>query len=631
MGRRWVEAGSARALATYHGVHAHPRRHPQRGDRGPRGPRQDHAGRRDALAVRRLPSEPGGGRTRHGLDRPRAREGHHDPGEEHRRPPRRSEDQHHRHAGARGLRRRGRTRAHDGGRRPAAGRRLRGAVAADAVRPAQVARVAPAGDPGREQDRPTRRAHDGGRGRGLPAVPGPRRRRAPDRVPDPVRRRARGPMRSDPVRSARGSRTAVRRAPPPHPRALLRDGPPPAGARDQPRRLALRREARALSRAQRHDPPGSGGRVVPLRRVHRARQGRRALRHRRARSRRGRGGRARRDRRGRRHRRDHDRGDARRSRRPAPAPGHPRGRAVPVDDDRHQHLAAVGQGRDQAHRAPGEVAVGSGSGRQRVDPRPRRRPPRPLGGAGPRRAAARGAGRGDAPGGVRAHGRQAAGRHARDRRHAARTRRARGDRRARGVPRRDHTAARPPKGAAGEHGEPRHRVDPHGAPGPRARSHRVPDRVPHRDARHGAAPPRVRGVRAVARRPPNTADRFPRRRPGGRLHDVHPAHAPGARIDVRRARRGRVRGDDRRGERPRRGHRREPDEGEEAHQHAAGELGGVHAPDPQTGARPRAGARVHPGGRVRRGDAAQRTPAQGGAPAAGTREGRSTRPPGRSS
>ena len=46
--------------------------------------------------------------------------------------------------------------------------------------------------------------------------------------------------------------------------------------------------------------------------------------------------------------------------------------------------------------ASGEGSTGSGGHRQRVDPRPRRRPPRPLGGPGPRRAPARGPGRGDA-------------------------------------------------------------------------------------------------------------------------------------------------------------------------------------------------------------------------------------------
>ena len=89
------------------------------------------------------------------------------------------------------------------------------------------------------------------------------------------------------------------------------------------------------------------------------------------------------------------------------------------------------------------------------------------------------------------------------------------------------------------------------------------------------------------------------------LHDgVRAAHAPGAGIDVRRTGRGRLRGHDRRRERALRGHRRQPDEGEEAHEHARVHVGAVHPPDPQTSARARAGARVHPRGRVRRGDPA---------------------------
>ena len=87
------------------------------------------------------------------------------------------EDQHHRHPGPRRLRRRGRARADDGRRRPPARRRQRGAAAADAVRAAQGARGAPAGDPRREQGRPAGRAGRGGRQRGLRAVPRPRCRR----------------------------------------------------------------------------------------------------------------------------------------------------------------------------------------------------------------------------------------------------------------------------------------------------------------------------------------------------------------------------------------------------------------------------------------------------------------------
>ena len=85
-------------------------------------------------------------RARDGLQRPGAREGHHDPREEHRgaAPRRRTaatrHDQHHRHPRPRRLRRRGRARPVDGRRRRAARRRLRGPAAADPLRAAQGAR-----------------------------------------------------------------------------------------------------------------------------------------------------------------------------------------------------------------------------------------------------------------------------------------------------------------------------------------------------------------------------------------------------------------------------------------------------------------------------------------------------------
>ena len=103
----------------------------------------------------------------------------------------------------------------------------------------------------------------------------------------------------------------------------------------------------------------------------------------------GRGGLGGRDHRRRRDRRGDDRRDARRPRRPAPAAGHHRRRAVAVGDHRHQHLAAGRPGRHQAHRAPDPRAPGRRAGRQRLAARARHRPPRGLGGPGPRRAAAR--------------------------------------------------------------------------------------------------------------------------------------------------------------------------------------------------------------------------------------------------
>ena len=65
----------------------------------------------------------------------------------------RREDQHRRHAGPRGFRRRSRTRFEDGRRRDAAGRCRRRLFAANAVRAAQSARSAAAGDRRRQQDR----------------------------------------------------------------------------------------------------------------------------------------------------------------------------------------------------------------------------------------------------------------------------------------------------------------------------------------------------------------------------------------------------------------------------------------------------------------------------------------------
>ena len=172
------------------GLHARALGFAQRRDHRPRRPRQDHAGRRPALAVRRVPRQPGRQRAGHGLERPRAREGHHDPRQEHGGPLRRRDPQHRRHARSRRLRRRGRARARDGRRCAAARRRERGPAPADALRAAQDARGAPSRDPRGQQGRPARRAHRGGRRRGVRALHRSRRRRAPDRVPDRLHERA---------------------------------------------------------------------------------------------------------------------------------------------------------------------------------------------------------------------------------------------------------------------------------------------------------------------------------------------------------------------------------------------------------------------------------------------------------
>ena len=154
-------------------------------------------------------AQPGRQRARARLDGPRAREGDHDPRQEHGLPLRRDEDQHRRHAGSCRLRRRGRARADDGRRRAPARRRERGAAAADPLRAAQGARGEAAGDPRRQQGRPAGRADRGGRERGLRALPRPRRRREPDRVPDRLHECAR---RAAPASSRKRSPTTCSRS-----------------------------------------------------------------------------------------------------------------------------------------------------------------------------------------------------------------------------------------------------------------------------------------------------------------------------------------------------------------------------------------------------------------------------------
>ncbi len=229
----------------------------------------------------------------HGLDGPRAREGDHDPRQEHRRPARRHQDQHRRHAGPRRLRGRGRARADDGRRRPPARRRERGAAAADALRPAQGARGAAAGRARRQQGRPARRPRRRGRRRGLRALPRPRRRRVADRVPDRLLQRARRARRALAGRARRRPDAALRGAARRGARTRLRSRAPAAGARHEPRRLALRRPARALPDPPRSPPQGPADRLVPRRRDDRDGEGDRALRDRGARARPRRGGRAR--------------------------------------------------------------------------------------------------------------------------------------------------------------------------------------------------------------------------------------------------------------------------------------------------------------------------------------------------
>ena len=253
---------------------------------------------------------------------------------------------------------------------------------------------------------------------------------------------------------------------------------------------------------------------------------------------------------------------------PRAAAAHHGGRARHLDDDRHEHLAAggAGQGRE-GHRATGQGPPRPGAGRQRVAADPPDRAPRHVGGAGPRRARAGDPGRADAPGGLRADRRQAAGRDPGGRRPAVRAGGTAHDRRTGGLPRRHHPTAGHPQGPHGAAGQPRHGLDPDGVAGAGARPHRIPDGVPHRDPRYGDPAPRLRVVRAVVRRPPYPPHRVARRRPGRPRHVVRDVQPAGARLAVRGAHHRGVRGNDRRGELPSRRHGREHHQGEEAHQH----------------------------------------------------------------
>ena len=229
----------------------------------------------------------------------------------------------------------------------------------------------------------------------------------------------------------------------------------------------------------------------------------------------GAGGGARRHHRRRRHPRDHHRRDARRHREPGRAARHHGRRAVDLHDHRHQHLAARGPQRHEAHRQPGQAAARGGADRQRVDPHAADRASRHLGDPGPWRAAARDPRRAHAPRGLRAHRGQAAGRHAHHRRQGQRADGAPVRRHPRGLPRRRDPAHGAAQGAHGADGQPRHRLGADGVPRAGAWPDRLPHRVPDGDPRHRAAAPRLRPLRAVARRAAHAAHRLARGRPHG--------------------------------------------------------------------------------------------------------------------
>ena len=132
----------------------------------------------------------------------------------------------------------------------------------------------------------------------------------------------------------------------------------------------------------------------------------------------------------------------------------------------------------------------------------------------------------------------------------ARAGRAGRDRRPRGVHRRRHADAGSAKGPDAADGQPRDRLGPDGVPRPGPGADRLPDGVPHGDARRGDPAPRVRALGAVARRDANPADGEPRRRPAGTGDGVRHHRAPGAGVALHQPEAGALRGHDRRARTP---------------------------------------------------------------------------------
>ncbi|GMA86060.1 hypothetical protein GCM10025868_13100 [Angustibacter aerolatus] len=102
-------------------------------------------------------------------------------------------------------------------------------------------------------------------------VPRPRRRRGPDRVPDRVRLGPRRARVAEPAGRRRHARQRRPRAAVPHdPRDRARAGLPrrgaAAGARHEPRRVAVPRPHRAVPDPRGHHPQGPAGHLVPARR-----------------------------------------------------------------------------------------------------------------------------------------------------------------------------------------------------------------------------------------------------------------------------------------------------------------------------------------------------------------------------
>ena len=261
-----------------------PRRPAQRRHRRPRRPWQDDARRRDALAVRLVPGEPGRRGTRDGLGRPRAREGHHDPRQE--------------HLGAPATARRS-TSSTRPGHADFGGEVERGLTMVDGVLLLVDASEGPL-----PQTRFVLRKALEAR---LPVVLVVNKIDRPDaRIEEVVNEvyelfldldataeqiefpivytiAREGKAGLDPDGARRRSRAAVRDAARDDPRPVVRPGSSAAGARHEPRRLALRRPARAAPGPPRRPQEGPADRLVPRERRDRERARDGALDHRGAR------------------------------------------------------------------------------------------------------------------------------------------------------------------------------------------------------------------------------------------------------------------------------------------------------------------------------------------------------------
>ncbi len=172
-------------------------------------------------------------------------------------------------------------------------------------------------------------------------------------------------------------------------------------------------------------------------------------------------------------------------------------------------------------------------------------------------------------------------------------------------------------------GPPRAALDRRRRPGPpRVRPagpwpHRLPRPAPDRYTRDGPAPSDRRGLRSVGGGGDPPDERRPRGRPGRDVERLCPVQPPGALGPVRRVGGRCLRGHDRRGEQPLGRHGREPDEGEEAHEHPDPRPRRGPPAHPAAAAHPRVRHRVHRRRRACRGDAGD-DPAAQASPAPGT-------------